>query len=560
MSETFSGRVDIQDDDARTTIKLDGERGRISVGGGGQDGLLSLVSSNNRPLLHLSGEQGRITLKKSVGVQVGSGPQTAGGPAGGGVGTHQATTAETITLSGDTADISVGGNGADGDLRLKSGDDDLRIRLDAGGDAGGVGLKMGERIYLNGARAQIVAGGSGVAGIISVLASESNEGASIRLQGAVSAISLRRGGADRLRLDGVAGVIKAGGNSRDGGLKLYHSDSTQEDAATPVIHLDAGESRVVVRNSKGEDRIQLNGSGGDILLGGNHSNGTLILYPAGVTPAEQLVPTHPSGATIYLHGLDGSISLKKGGKNCIRLEGESGVISAGGNAAAGQLKLYHPTVTEISTATPVIHLDAAKSEVVVRSNDGRKRIHLDGGRANVWVGGHGVDGDLLIFPSGATDTEITEQASIHLNGQDGDIILKNADCAEEFDIASESALDAGTVMVLDGEGALRESAEAYDRKVAGVLSGAGDYRPGIVLDRKEPRENRRPLALVGKVFCKVDADHAPVEVGDLLTTSPTPGHAMKAADPARAFGAVIGKALRPLKEGRGLIPILVALQ
>jgi hypothetical protein len=35
---------------------------------------------------------------------------------------------------------------------------------------------------------------------------------------------------------------------------------------------------------------------------------------------------------------------------------------------------------------------------------------------------------------------------------------------------------------------------------------------------------------------------------------------MKAVDPIKAFGAVIGKALRPLKSGSGMIPILVALQ
>jgi hypothetical protein len=35
---------------------------------------------------------------------------------------------------------------------------------------------------------------------------------------------------------------------------------------------------------------------------------------------------------------------------------------------------------------------------------------------------------------------------------------------------------------------------------------------------------------------------------------------MKAVDPATAFGAVIGKALRALDEGQGLIPILVTLQ
>jgi hypothetical protein len=68
------------------------------------------------------------------------------------------------------------------------------------------------------------------------------------------------------------------------------------------------------------------------------------------------------------------------------------------------------------------------------------------------------------------------------------------------------------------------------------------------------------VALIGKVYCKVDADSGAIAVGDLLTTAATPGHAMKAADPARAFGAVIGKALAPLAKGCGLIPILVALQ
>jgi hypothetical protein len=69
---------------------------------------------------------------------------------------------------------------------------------------------------------------------------------------------------------------------------------------------------------------------------------------------------------------------------------------------------------------------------------------------------------------------------------------------------------------------------------------------------------RAPVALVGKVFCKVDADFAPIAVGDLLTTSPTAGCAMRATD--RAFGAVIGKALASHADGLGLIPILVTLQ
>jgi len=114
--------------------------------------------------------------------------------------------------------------------------------------------------------------------------------------------------------------------------------------------------------------------------------------------------------------------------------------------------------------------------------------------------------------------------------------------------------------VIDQEGALRESRDAYDKKVAGVVSGAGAYGPALVLDKRSSDEGRIPVALMGKVYCKADANPSPIEVGDLLTTSQTPGHAMKAADSERAFGAVIGKALRPLRAGSGMIPILIALQ
>jgi hypothetical protein len=143
---------------------------------------------------------------------------------------------------------------------------------------------------------------------------------------------------------------------------------------------------------------------------------------------------------------------------------------------------------------------------------------------------------------------------------DEDIVLTRADCAEDFDIADVASVEPGTVMVLGNEEALHQSYQPYDKRVAGVISGAGEYRPGIVLDKRQSQRERKPLALLGKVYCKVDARYGSIEVGDLLTTSASPGHAMKASDPLRAFGAVIGKALRSLPEGQGLIPILVSLQ
>jgi len=160
--------------------------------------------------------------------------------------------------------------------------------------------------------------------------------------------------------------------------------------------------------------------------------------------------------------------------------------------------------------------------------------------------------------AGLFDGNVTVNGTITVSG---DVVLTGgADCAEEFDVVEAADIEPGTVMVLDQDGALHQSQQAYDKRVAGVISGAGDYKPGLILDRRQSQDYRVPVALVGKVYCKVDAQYAPIEVGDLLTTSSTPGHAMKADDPFKAFGSVIGKALRPLKAGREMIPILIALQ
>lgn len=155
----------------------------------------------------------------------------------------------------------------------------------------------------------------------------------------------------------------------------------------------------------------------------------------------------------------------------------------------------------------------------------------------------------------AGDMKVTGTLSVAV-----DIVLTGADCAEHFDVVQDSICEPGTVMTIGQDGLLGYSSKAYDKKVAGVVSGAGSFRPAIVLDSQPSAEGRLPVALFGKVYCKVDAQYAPIEVGDLLTTSDTAGHAMKASDRDRAFGAVVGKALGNLPDGRGLIPILITLQ
>ena len=186
---------------------------------------------------------------------------------------------------------------------------------------------------------------------------------------------------------------------------------------------------------------------------------------------------------------------------------------------------------------------------------------------NMVVTGHGAFGSLAStaaasFSSLTTTGDLTCSGNINMGGViklggGGDIQF--ADCAEQFDVTAESAAEPGTVMIVGESEKLAPCDCAYDSRVAGVVSGAEHYRPGLILDQRETGSPRRPIALVGKVFCKVDAAYGSIGVGDLLTTSPTMGHAMKAADRSQAFGTTIGKALRACETGKGLIPVLIAL-
>jgi hypothetical protein len=150
---------------------------------------------------------------------------------------------------------------------------------------------------------------------------------------------------------------------------------------------------------------------------------------------------------------------------------------------------------------------------------------------------------------------------VHVTGNisvDGDVFLKNQDICERFP-ASKADHRLGSVMVAGNDGALAPCTRAYDKRVIGIISGAGACRPAITLGAQSDDRARVPIALVGTAFCLVDAYFAAIEIGDLLTTSDTPAHAMKATDPAARAGCIIGKALAPLAMGRGLVPVVIAL-
>ena len=110
-------------------------------------------------------------------------------------------------------------------------------------------------------------------------------------------------------------------------------------------------------------------------------------------------------------------------------------------------------------------------------------------------------------------------------------------------------------------GDLVVSQKSYDRKVAGIVSGAGGIKPGMMMGQKGSKaDGSNPVALTGRAYCLADASHVPIMPGDLLTTSETPGHAMKVTDYSKAQGAILGKAMTSLKYGKGLVLVLVSLQ
>jgi hypothetical protein len=145
-------------------------------------------------------------------------------------------------------------------------------------------------------------------------------------------------------------------------------------------------------------------------------------------------------------------------------------------------------------------------------------------------------------------------------------VTGGADVAEPYSVAPAGTVKAvpGMVVCIDGEqvGQMKVAGRAYDRTVAGIISGANGVNPGITLRQKGTvADGELPVASIGRVWCWCDADaNGSIEAGDMLTTSDTPGHAMKVTDFTHANGAVIGKAMSRLKSGRGLVLVLVSLK
>ncbi len=278
------------------------------------------------------------------------------------------------------------------------------------------------------------------------------------------------------------------------------------------------------------------------------------------------VTHHDGTVTIRLDGPNGNLRLGGGGH-----DGDFAILDRNGNRRFNFSGDGMEFLVETAGGEVVLRIgpngnvelggQGHDGDLLVNRSDGTRVVHIDGQQANLWMGGNGPDGDIVLFPGSADDLNDTSQAAIWLDAGRGDIILRNADTAEDFEIAEGAEVTRGSVMVIDDDGRLSPCRRDYDRRVVGVVAGAGGYRPGIVMDRRpEAASPRAPIAMLGKAVCRADATGRPIRVGDLLTSSATPGAAMRAEDPERALGAIIGKALTPLDDDLGHVSMVIGLQ
>jgi len=144
-------------------------------------------------------------------------------------------------------------------------------------------------------------------------------------------------------------------------------------------------------------------------------------------------------------------------------------------------------------------------------------------------------------------------------------IRGGCDLTEGFDVTTKTnaEIEPGTLVSIDPNtpGKLMITNDAYDKKLAGIISGANGINAGVMMGQKGSiADGEFPVALTGRVYVKADASFGAIKSGDILTSSPISGYAMKVKKYSKAHGATIGKAMSELENGRGYVLVFVNLQ
>lgn len=224
----------------------------------------------------------------------------------------------------------------------------------------------------------------------------------------------------------------------------------------------------------------------------------------------------------------------------------------------GQAKTYINSGTVgINNGSPTEALDVGGEFIAVEG--------LTPVRCYIGDDGSGNDVQVGSLKSGITAVSLYNEAdSAYMHLYCSSISIEGgSDLAEPFPISmQDEKVTEGEVVIIDEDhpGHLKRADRAYDTRVAGVVSGANGINPGIQMEQQGLLEGNKNVALTGRVYVLADASERAIRPGDLLTTSDSPGRAMKVGDHLRAQGAILGKAMTGLSKGKGMVLVLVTLQ
>jgi hypothetical protein len=290
-----------------------------------------------------------------------------------------------------------------------------------------------------------------------------------------------------------------------------------------------------------------------------------------------------NGTQEILMGVDGTggiLSVMTNHDLILRAGGDSEKmrIKAGGNVGIGtndpQQKLHVAGVSQFDLGTGQVHISTPggwPGLIAFTQNGHRRDIAFKNDALYLLTSDSDAappnDSGIIIAEDGDVGIGTwAPAAKLDVNGTARTEVLQitgGSDLAEPFEVAGAENIEPGMLVAIDPEhaGQLRLADKAYDRTVAGCVSGANGVNPGLTMQQEgTAADGQFPVALVGRVYCWATAANGPIEPGDLLTTSDLPGYAMKVANYSQAQGATIGKAMSGLEEGEGLILVLVTLQ